>query len=246
MYSYPNALEEFAGFIRDNGLAPLRFDRIICTAEALHDHQRTFFLEQFGAEVFNLYCSREHGCVGFECPEHDGLHIDTGSVIVEILRDGKPVDPGEQGEIVITDLMNYGMPLIRSGTGDLAIAAEGPCPCGSPFPKLSGLCGRLADGIVLPNGAWVQGIMMADLFIDEPSIALSQFLQDDPGTLDVHVVVTGTPREGLYQALEAEVRTIVGRDIGIRITRVADIARNPRSGKYQDVISRCTRHAAIA
>jgi phenylacetate-CoA ligase len=246
MYAYPRALEEFARFVRDNRLVPLAFQRVICTAEALRPDQRELFSREFGAEVFNLYCSREHGCVAFECGRHDRLHIDAGSVIVEILRDGHPVPPGVEGEIVITDLMNYGMPFIRYATGDLAVASDAPCGCGLAFPTLSRLCGRTADMIHLPDGTAVAGVMLADLLADEPSITFAQFVQDEPDLLNVNIVVNGAARAGLHAAVEAEVRTVVGAAVRIRVNQVEDISRNPRSGKYQDVISRCAPRAVLA
>jgi phenylacetate-CoA ligase len=246
MYAYPRALEEFARFLRDNGLAPLAFPQIICTAETLRPDQRETFERQFGAEVFNLYCSREHGCAAFECARHDGLHIDTGSVIVEILRDGEPAAPGVEGEIVVTDLLNYGMPFIRYATGDLAVAAPDPCGCGCALPRLSRLCGRTADVIYLPDGSSVAGIMLSDLLAGEPSITFAQFVQDEPCLLNVNVVVDGVARIGLQEAVEAEVRSVVGPMLRIRVNQVPDISRNPRSGKYQDVISRCAPRAVVA
>ena len=246
MYAYPRALEEFARFIRESGLPPLAFARVICTAEALRPDQRDLFRREFGAEVFNLYCSREHGCVAFECSRHDALHVDAGSVVVEVLRDGEPAAPGTEGEIVVTDLMNYGMPFVRYATGDLAVACDTPCGCGLALQTLSRLCGRTADMIHLPDGSVVAGVMLADLLSDEPSITFAQFVQDEPDLLDVNIVVHGGGRPGLDEAVERELRTVVGSDVRVRVNRVADIARNPRSGKYQDVISRCAPRAVVA
>jgi phenylacetate-CoA ligase len=131
LYGYPNALTQFAEYTAATGNGVGGIHTIITTAERLSEKQRRTLHEVFGGEVFNLYCSREYGCVGFECSRHEGLHIDTGSVCVEILRDGKPVPEGEVGEIVVTDLLNRGMPLVRSATGDQASLNFTPCECGS-------------------------------------------------------------------------------------------------------------------
>lgn len=245
MYAYPRALEEFARFIRGERLTPLAFTRVICTAEMLTPEQRTLFTREFRAEVFNLYCSREHGCVAFECREHDGFHIDAGSVVVEILQDGRPAAPGERGEVVVTDLLNYGMPFIRYATGDLAAASAAPCPCGSSLPMLTGLYGRVTDMLYLPDGRSVAGVLLDDLFAEEPSITHSQFVQEDCSRLDVNVVVEGAARDGLRSAIEAEVRSVVGDEVDVRINYMTEIPRNPSSGKYQQVISRCRPHVAI-
>jgi phenylacetate-CoA ligase len=237
LYGYPNAMEQFARFVVREGLARIPAARIFCTAEKLDEGQRLLLQEAFGGEVFDLYCSREHGCVAFECRRHRGFHVDTGNAIVEILRDGRPAEPGESGELVITDLLNYGMPLIRHATADMATAATVPCECGSPFPFFSSLDGRTTDLLYRPDGSIVAGIMLMDLFMDQPAIAEVQYVQEDPASLDVNVV-RGRGAIADVHAIVESVRSIMGDGIAIRVRFVDEIPRNPRSGKYQEVICR--------
>jgi phenylacetate-coenzyme A ligase PaaK-like adenylate-forming protein len=238
LYGYPNAIEQFARFIRRSTLPPLRVRRVFCTAELLRDSQRELFRETFGGEVFNLYCSREHGCVGFECERHDAFHIDVGSAFVEILADGRPARPGESGQIVVTDLLNRGMPFVRYVTGDIGVAARGACPCGCPLPTFAGLDGRVADLVYRPDGSVVSGVMLDDLFMDEPSITLAQFVQDDPSSLDVRLILDrdAASSADLEGRVLREVRGVMGDASEIRLYFVREIPRNPRSGKYQLVI----------
>ena len=243
LYGYPNAMEQFARFIVDERLSPIRVGRVFCTAELLRESQRELFRDVFGGEVFNLYCSREHGCVGFECRRHNSFHIDAGSVLVEIIHDGRPAAPGESGQIVITDLLNRGMPFVRYVTGDMATAAAGPCDCGCPLPTFSHLDGRVADTIYRPDGSTVAGLMLDDLFMDEPAITHAQFVQEDAASLDVYLVLDrhahGSPDLRLQSA--HAVRTLVGPELQVDIHFVADVVRNPRSGKFQTVICKIPR-----
>jgi phenylacetate-CoA ligase len=244
IYGYPNAIEQFATFV-ERHLVPITVQRVLCTAERLRDHQRELFQRVFGGEVFDLYCSREHGCAGFECRSHDRYHLDAGSVIVEILRDGLPARPGESGEIVVTDLLNRGMPFIRYVTGDVATASEGPCACGSPLPTFSSLDGRTADMLYRPDGSRVAGLMLDDLFMDLPAVTHAQFVQHDAASLDVKVIARGGATGHLRAAMAAEVCSIMGPDVAVRIHFVDDIPRNPRSGKFQTVICHLpARHGA--
>ena len=65
------------------------------------------------------------------------------SYIVELLVDGRPAEPGEVGEVVITDLNNFSVPLIRYRIGDLATAVDGtPCPCGRDLSRIGRIEGR--------------------------------------------------------------------------------------------------------
>jgi phenylacetate-CoA ligase len=238
LYGYPNAIEQFARFLQDEGLPPIAVRRIFCTAEALQDRQRALFQRVFGGEVFNLYCSREHGCAAFECSRHRGLHVDAGSVVVDILANGRPARPGESGDIVVTDLLNFGMPLIRYVTGDRATACDAPCDCGCPLPLIASLDGRTADTLFRPDGSTVAGLMLDDLFVDLPVIRHAQFVQHDVTSLDVNVVLTAGVTADLTAAMIRQVRSIMGPDIRVRIHVVDDIPRNPRSGKYQLVINK--------
>lgn len=237
LYGYPSALYAFAEFIVEQKLPPLRVERVICTAELLTDARRRLFAEVFGGEVFNLYCSREHGCLAFECDRHEGLHIDAGSVFIEILRDGCPARPGERGEIVVTDLLNYGMPFVRYATGDLATVSDGPCGCGLALPRLHSLDGRVADALIRPDGRSVAGLMIIDIYRDLEPVREVQFVQDTPTAIDLNVVLTGELTTELHDLFVTRARELMG-DVTINVHLVSDIPRNPNSGKYREVICR--------
>jgi phenylacetate-CoA ligase len=238
VYGYPNAIERLAACIRAERLPAIAVPRILCMAERLHERQRQLFREVFGGEVFNLYASREHGVAAFECDRHDALHIDSGSVFIEISRNGKPARPGESGELIVTDLLNYGMPLIRHATADLGVASAGPCACGAPFPTFAGLEGRVADVLHRPDGSTVAGLMLTDLLADHPSIVEAQFVQNDRTSLDVFLVLTSGEIADVAAEVATQLRPLVGPDLRLDLHRVPAIPRNPRSGKYQEVISR--------
>ena len=236
LYGYPSALTQLGRFIQDRGLEPILVNTIITTAERLSGANRRQLNRLFGGEVFNLYCTREHGCIGFECERHHGLHIDTGSIYMEIIKDGQRVMPGQPGEIVITDLFNYGMPFIRSRTGDMGMYSQRPCDCGSPLPLLKELHGRSSDLVYRPDGSVVPGLMLTDLFTDLPSIRFAQFVQDNVKQLDVLLVVTEAFSEQVQTVVARQVCEIMGNEIEIRIKLVNDISRNPRSGKIEELI----------
>ena len=237
LYGYPSALEQLAQFIADESLERITVEALITTAERLTESTRSKLEESFGGQVFNLYCTREYGCVAHECHVHKGLHLDTGSVYVEIVADGVTVPPGQLGEIAITDLMNRGMPFIRSRTGDLGILSPEPCPCGSPFPLLKSLQGRETDVVHLPNGSKLAGMMLTDLFIDMPGVRYMQFVQKTIDELDVAMVATPEFTADVERAAVEEIRALVGPQMKISLQRVSEIPRSKNSGKLQEVIS---------
>lgn len=90
--------------------------------------------------------------MAWECPTHSGYHVNSDSALVELLRDGESVAPGEPGEIYITSFNQFATPLIRYATGDIAIELEGACPCGRGLPLLEEIQGRALDFISTPEG----------------------------------------------------------------------------------------------
>ena len=62
----------------------------------------------FKCKVFEKYGTRESGIIACECPIHNGMHIFTEGVYLEFIKDGRQALPGEMGEIIVTDLFNYG------------------------------------------------------------------------------------------------------------------------------------------
>ena len=239
LYGYPNAMSTFAKFITDEKLYPIRVEKILCTAERLTDQQRKILTDVFHGEVYNLYCTREHGCIGFECEKHNGLHIDIGSVYLEIVKDGVVVEPGTSGEIVITDLLNYGMPFIRNKIGDRGTLSSAPCDCGNPLPLLQTLDGRETDMLHRPDGSLVSGVMLVDMMPDEPAIKAMQFIQDSVDEIDLNLVIDSAIYTSDTEAkVLCELRQFMGENMKINIYFVSEIPRNPHSGKYQEVICR--------
>ena len=91
-----------------------------------------------GSRLFPHYGSREMALGGaICCPAHEGMHLRENHVIAEIVdAAGRPLPPGETGELVITTIGMEAMPLIRYRTGDYTRILPGPCPCGSQVLRL--------------------------------------------------------------------------------------------------------------
>jgi len=118
---------------------------------------RDILERKFGTEVFETYGSVEFGHIAFECKQHMGLHQITGGSYLEFVdKHGEHVALGEEGEIVVTGLCNYVMPLIRYRIGDLGIPSDEECTCGRSLPLIKSIQGRLNDLITLPSSRVVE------------------------------------------------------------------------------------------
>lgn len=94
-------------------------------------------------ELFSTYASTEMSTAFTECRAHQGNHILTDLIYTEILNDlGKPVKPGEVGELVVTPLGTQTMPILRFATGDMLTYHETPCECGRYTKRLGPVVGR--------------------------------------------------------------------------------------------------------
>src|SRR6185503_452732 len=107
--------------------------------------------KELGVEAFDHTGATEIGAYGFSCTARDGVHINEAEFIAEILdpttREAR--DEGE-GELVLTNLGRWGMPVIRYRTGDRVTAARGSCSCGRTLLKLvGGIAGRVDDMVTV-------------------------------------------------------------------------------------------------
>lgn len=179
IFGHAHSVYLLAQFLRDRDRVPPQPDGIITTAMVLHDFQRRLIEQVFGCRVTNRYGCEEVSLIACECPEHQGLHVNIESVVVEILKDGRPAPAGIPGHVVVTDLANYAMPLIRYQVGDMAIWADGVCRCGRAAPRLARIEGREADYVVTSSGHFISGISLTENFATQvPGVLQLQIVQE--------------------------------------------------------------------
>lgn len=125
----------------------------ILGAEPHSEETRQKIEEFFGIQAFNCYGLSEMNGPGvaFECPEQNGMHLWEDCYLMEILdpQTLKPVEPGEQGELVLTTLTREAMPIIRYRTKDLTSLVPGDCPCGRTHRRIRRITGRSDDMMIL-------------------------------------------------------------------------------------------------
>jgi phenylacetate-CoA ligase len=176
---YPRAGGDLARYVIEHGLRTWSDVAVVCHGEKVFENDRRVMNDAFG-EVFETYACRETYMVASECDAHDGLHIAMENVLVEILvREGKGyrrAGPGEVGEVVLTDLNNLGMPLIRYAIGDVAGAPRAePCPCGRTLPRLPSIEGRVVETLLGPSGQRISSTLFEQIMMNTIGAALKQF-----------------------------------------------------------------------
>ncbi|MDB5322679.1 MAG: CapK related-protein [Phycisphaerales bacterium] len=239
--AYTNPLYELARSLIKRGVRVYSPKSIVVGAEKLHGFQREMIERAFGAPVFETYGSREFMLIGAECDRHTGLHLTQENMRVEVLDDdGWPTAPGAEGNVVITDLYNYGMPFIRYANGDRAIASgAGMCACGRGLALLKQVTGRRLDMLRTPDGRRIAGEFFPHLMKDFAAVARFQVVQERIDRVELRVVLMSPLGPAERRHLEGRVRDTLGPAIRFNLTEVTEIPLTA-AGKLRVVISHVT------
>jgi phenylacetate-CoA ligase len=238
LFGHAHSIFLFAEFLRARRIEGIRPRGIIATAMVLHHWQRRVIEEVFRCRVTNRYGCEEVSLIACECERHDGLHLNADGVHVEILRDRQPVPPGEAGSVVVTDLTNRGMPLLRYQVGDVAVRADRRCPCGRGLPLLERIEGREADYVVTRAGELISGISLTENFaLLVPGIAQLQIVQETTERFVFRIVRGPDFGHASIQKMQRLVAQRFGPGVTFACAYVDRIEPEP-SGKYRFCISR--------
>jgi phenylacetate-CoA ligase len=235
---YTQACAQFARWINDLGLRDWADIPVICAAEAVLPADRAILAKAFGPNIFETYGSRETMLIGAECEAHAGMHLSEENLLVEVARDGRPVGAGEVGDVVITDLHNYGMPMIRYVNGDVAmLGPDAACSCGRGLRRLEQVHGRRADTMIDNEGNEVPGIVFHVLFSDARREIIRQFqaVQNQNGAVVLRVVRGRDFADDAFRSVTARFSEYL-RGLPFTVEFHEAIAPHPGSGKHQTII----------
>jgi phenylacetate-CoA ligase len=241
---YVESLVDLARVILQEGRSVHQPRAVMSAAGPLDADARTLIAQAFRAPVFDRYGSREVGDVACECDRHGGLHVCVPTHLVEILRpDGQPAAPREWGELVITVLMNYSMPLLRFRIGDVSAWRGEPCSCGRAWPLLERVTGRVSDMFVRADGTHVHGEYFTHLFYSLPWVRKFQVVQETLELIQVHILPidnAGDPAVGFQTDLDdvrRKIRLVMGDGCAVGFSFPLSI-EPAASGKFRYTISK--------
>ncbi len=182
----PSFLAALLEVAREKGHGPGAFPlkKALLSAEPLPPSLRRMFQEEWGIDTYQCYGTADVGTIGFECFCKEGLHV-ARDMVVQICdpATGKPLPPGEVGEVVVT-LLSHVCPLIRFATGDLSRFLEEPCPCGRwAAPRLAGFLGRVGDAVKV-RGLFIHGHQVRALAGEFPWIKALRVVVEREGVRD--------------------------------------------------------------
>jgi phenylacetate-CoA ligase len=231
--SYPSNLELMARYILDRGIDCVRPRAIITSSETLLPSVREAIENAFGCRVYDHYGSTEMAAFITQC-ERGTYHVNPDFGIVELLREGRPAQDGEAGEIVATGFVNPMMPLIRYRTGDLAVRMDAPCACGRNFPAIARIEGRMDDYVITPEGFSVG--RLDPIFKAVDSIVETRIVQDAVDHVRIEIVPGARFSDQDSDVLVQELRKRVGQSMKISVGLVGSLPRTS-GGKLRMVVN---------
>jgi len=223
---------------RDTGRIPQGLDAVLSYAENLPADLRTLVREVWGTRLIDTYSCTETGPIALQCPVYDHYHVQSEAVIAEVLRDdGSPCAPGEIGRVVITELSNFGMPLIRYAISDYAELGA-PCDCGRGLPVLKRVMGRYRNMALDPDGRLFWPSFPVENWYHIAPLSQMQMVQHTPVSIEVRYVMVreldATERAQFVAAFGPTMRY----PFEYRFSRVPAITHDVGQ-KFEEFISLC-------
>lgn len=236
LVGYVSSLVVLARVIRAHRLEGVRPRAIQSSAETLTPPQRELIEATFRCRVFDRYGCREVGNIAHECDHHSGLHALEDNNVVEVLLEGRAAKAGEAGDLIVTNLHNYAMPLIRYVIGDMAVPLDQRCSCGRGLPLLREVTGRRADVIRTPSGRILHGEFFTHLFYKTTGVREFQVVQRTPVRLNISIVPDPTFDHTALTFLESVIHEYGDPAFDVQFTLTDAIPRSA-SGKFRFTLS---------
>jgi phenylacetate-CoA ligase len=236
IFGYASPVFFIAKYIKENGLPQLRPKGIILTSEPVFPGQREILKEVFSSPIFVRYAARETGTMAMQCSDNQNLHVNVENTYIEIIKDGQPAPPGQEGEIVITDLTNYTMPFIRYNIEDVSAIVEENCACGRQLPLIRPLLGRSCDMLYTPDGRCFWGAALNPALWQMNWVKQFQVHQLKIDQISVKIVKGDNFSEHEFGIVKNNLANIFGPKVNIEYIFVHEIPLS-KSGKFRFIIS---------
>lgn len=125
---------QFARYCQGEALTDVCFRSVAIPAGAFSAEQKAFIESVFDARLFERYGIPGLPIIASECEQRSGMHVDADHLVVEVIPDGRG---SMKRRLLITDIANRAMPLIRYELGHFAATIDAaPCACGRSSPRL--------------------------------------------------------------------------------------------------------------
>ncbi|MDQ1921084.1 phenylacetate--CoA ligase family protein [Massilia pseudoviolaceinigra] len=241
LLTYPSLALQLASLARQQGVRLPGLREVRTFGEPLDAQVRDACREAWGVPVNDTYSSEEFGYLAIGCPHSGHYHVQSESVLLEVLDDdGNACAPGTIGRVVVTGLLNFAMPLIRYELGDMAEAGP-PCPCGRGLPVLTRILGRTRSMLVTADAKryWPTfGFRDSATGAGSggPRIIQRQVVQSALDQVQIRYVSASALSPDEESMLTAQVAQRLPPGVNVTAQRVAGIARSA-NGKFEEFVA---------
>lgn len=243
LLAYASTYDILAEYLSEKNDIPDMFGvrGIISSSEILYDSTRSKLKKVFGCPVVSRYSNQENGVLAQECRHEKGFHVNTASYYIELLDlySDKPAKSGEPARIIVTDLFNYAMPMIRYDTGDIGVIGNEKCKCKLNTPIICSVEGRKVDIIYNTKGKRISPFAVSNHLCCISNVNQFQFIQNDQKKYTIKLCVSNN-FEGQNETIRL-LKEIVGTDAQIAI-EYADEIPVLASGKRRYIICNYEPH----
>ena len=234
---YASALDLVCKYLERNykGAVKTHVKSVIAISETLNDHTKESFHKYFRVPAISRYSNLENGIIAQQERAGSGTYIvNTASYVVEILKmdSDEQAEPGHLGRIVVTDLFNYGMPMIRYDTGDIGTLSADTT---AEKTYLSTVEGRKIDLLYDTKGNLVSSYLVYKNMWQYTEIAQYQLVQEGRKEYTLKINADGpfTKEDRIIQ----EFKLYLGDDAIIRVEYVSEIPLLS-SGKRKMIVNK--------
>jgi phenylacetate-CoA ligase len=231
---YASALRALSKFLLVEGLKLLPPKVVISSAELLDENTRLLIERAFCCPVMDRYGCREMGLIACQCLEGRQYHVNMQRIYLEVITDhskGAPED--ESGKLVVTDLGNYGMPLIRYEIGDRGrLSLRRQCECGRQSECLSLIEGRTVDFLIASDGRKVHGLYFNRHIFKVSGVSQYRLVQESRDLIRLQVIENGPVTIEQIEGLIRLIREKIGENITVQFEKVASLPKTS-SGKLR-------------
>ena len=238
MLGFASAFESICQYMERNQIfmRNSQLKGITANSEYLNDYTKNMLKDRFGAPVFSRYSNEEIGILAHQVQgSEDIFRLNWASYIFEILNfeEDTPADKGQLGRIVVTDLFNYAMPLIRYDTGDIGMFHP-------DFPDhrcLKSVEGRKMDMVFDTKGNMLSSYVVYTIFYPYYRLLDQyQFIQNSKREYHIKLNLKSTGESVPEEALIQAVKMNFGADAKVTI-EVVDEVPALSSGKRRKVVN---------
>lgn len=234
IFSYPSSIVQLADYIIKENRDPIKLKLLMTTAEHLSNQQRETLIRAFDAPIVNQYGCTEMAFFASTLPSGEFcFHPEHG--IAEVRDVTGALNNGGEGELVVTGLVNFAMPVIRYVIGD-NVELGGHDSNG--FKRILDVQGRKDDVIYTRDGTPVG--RLDPIFKGGSGIKAAQIYQHENGDIELRIIPDDSYSDNLGASLGGELIKRVGSDCVIKVILVDEIEKT-KNGKFKSVLSSFVR-----